>query len=57
MYTLDMLRIKYSDNLYHFYRSLLVGTFDIKGSVNEFGFFEVKIEPRSYLKILKYLRE
>jgi len=38
VYLNGMLLTKYSDSLYHFYHSLLVGAFDIKGNVNEFGF-------------------
>jgi hypothetical protein len=53
----DILLIKYSGNLHHFYHSLLIGAFDIKGNVNEFGFLKSKLNQAGYLKILEYIRK
>jgi hypothetical protein len=52
-----MLLIKYCDSLCHFYRSQLIGAFDIKGNVNEFGFLKPKLNQVGCLKILEYLRK
>jgi hypothetical protein len=57
VYLSGMLLIKYSDSLCHFYRSLLIGAFDIKGNVNEFGFLKSKLNQGGYFKILEYLRK
>jgi hypothetical protein len=57
VYLNGMLLTKYSGSLYHFYRSLLIGAFDIKGNANEFGFLKSKLNQRGYFKILEYLRK
>jgi len=56
-YLNGMLLIKCSDILYHFYRSQLIGAFDIKENINEFGFLKPKLNQAGYLKILEYLRK
>lgn len=57
VYLNGMLLIEYSGNLYHFYCSLLIGAFDIKGKVTEFGVLKSKLNLASYVKILEYFRK